>query len=383
MSLLYSYPLRWCHRDELISIFFVYLSHVPLQNLLERWKSFSLVRKIVSVLISFVAIIIALIILFIIYYSARGFGASMFGVGQGGNVPIPGMSLAVSESGSAFRYGSGINGAYAPSYSDSYSNKSVMYSTPAVATRKAEDFELTSYQASIESRNVESDCQSIQALKADEAIIFLSANTSKDACSFTFKTEKKSEQKALAAIKALDPKSLTESVRTIEDTLISYDRRKEILEHELTTIQKILDDAIVSYEALSKLAITTGSVTNLRQAIYDKVDIIERLTQKKLSIEQELRQIGDSTSSNKEEIQYTQFSVSVYKNTFVDKDALISSWKREIKQFINEINISAQSLSIGLITFIFMLVKYILYFLVVVVIVKYLKKIVVYIWNRE
>ena len=270
-------------------------------------------------------------------------------------------------------------------YSD-YDNRYSVRATPqmpTVATKKAEDFELTSYQAQVESRDVESDCQTIQNLKSDEAIIFTSANTSKDSCSFSFKTEKTKEQSAVSVIKALNPKSFTQNVATIEDRLISYDRRKEILEHELTVIQKILDDAITSYEALSKLAITTGSVTNLRQAIYDKVEIIERLTQKKLTIEQDLRQLGDSTSSSKEEIQYVQFSVSVYKNTFVDKEALASSWKYEIKQFINEMNKSLQTITIGLITFIFTLGTYILYLLIIVVVIKYLKRVLVYIWKKE
>ena len=357
-----------------ICIFSVYLQYMLLQNLLETWKSFSLVRKIALVVVSMVALLVGLIIISILS-SARG---SLLGVGQGGNVPIPGMSQKVGGYGVASLQSPDSYNAY-----ESYGGRGVMYSTPSVTTSKAEDFELTSYQVTIESRNIEEDCQSIQSLKADESIIFLSANTSKDSCSFSFKAEKQSAKKAIAVIKALDPKNFIENVRTIEDTLISYDKRKEILETELATIQKILDDALVSYEALSKLAITTGSVTNLRQAIYDKVDIIERLTQKKLSIEQELRQTGDAISSNKGEMQYEQFSVSIYKNTFVDKEALISSWKYEVKQFINEINASAQALTIGLIMFIFMLVKYILYFLVIVVIVKYLKKIVVYIWKKE
>jgi hypothetical protein len=365
---------------------FVYLQHMSLQTIIETWKSFSLPRKVISVVVSTVVLFIgALIIVFVVSYFMRGFGSSSFSINQKGTSlsvgSMPGMAPrmlnydGVSDSVQSSDYSYGTN--------NTYGNRSSVYATPAVTTRKAEDFELTSYQAQVESRDVESDCQTIQNLKSDEAIIFISANTAKDSCSFSFKTEKTKEQSAVSVIKALNPKSFTQNVATIEDRLTSYDRRKEILEHELTVLQKILDDAITSYEALSKLAITTGSVTNLRQAIYDKVDIIERLTQKKLTIEQELRQLGDSTSSSKEEIQYVQFSVSVYKNTFVDKEALASSWKYEIKQFISEMNKSLQTVTIGLVTFIFTLGTYILYLLIIVVIVKYLKRVLVYIWRKE
>ncbi len=343
----------------------------------ENWKSFSLVRKII---LCVVGVVIAVVVLLVISFIKASFGHSM-NLSQGGMVPS--MSLPASRQPS---YEGASSMAYSKVAYDSYGGtigSSPIVYDQAVATSDAELFEVTSYQATIESRTMEEDCLTVQNLKADDAIIFLSSNVGKTSCSFTFKAKKSSTQKALDAINGLDPKQLTENVHTIEDTLINYDRRKVILENKLKTIDSILTEAVASYQEVSRLAIQTGSVTNLRQAINDKVDIVERLTQKKLAIEQELSSISNSSSSDLDETNYAQFSVYIVKDTYIDKDGLVSSWKSEIKRLVREINNSIQAITIGFLSILFVIVKYILYLLVTVVLLKYLKKIIVMIWNKE
>ncbi len=342
----------------------------------ENWKSFSLSRKIV---ICIVGVVIAVVLLLVITFIKATFGYSM-GLTQGGMVPQ--MSMPVPRQPS---YGAVTNIASSKVAYDSYGGNDsspVMYEQASV-TEDAELYEVTSYQATIESRTMEEDCLTVQNLKADDAIIFLSSNVGKTSCSFNFKAKKSASQKALDAINGLDPKQLTENVHTIEDTLINYDRRKVILENKLKTIDSILTEAVASYQEVSRLAVQTGSVTNLRQAINDKVDIVERLTQKKLAIEQELSSISNSSSSDLEETNYAQFSVYIVKDAYIDKDSLVSSWKSEIKRLVREINNSIQAITIGFLSILFVIVKYILYLLVTVVLLKYLKKIIVMIWNKE
>ncbi len=343
----------------------------------ENWKSFSLVRKIVLCVVGVVA---AVVLLLVVAFIKASFGYS-FGSSQGGMIP----STTLTVSAPMMPVTGGVSSmSYGKVSFDTYrgdGSSPVMYEQ-ATPTADAELYEVTSYQATVESRTMEDDCKAIQALKSDDAIIFLSSSVGKTSCSFNFKAKKSASKKALDAINALNPKQLTENVNTIEDTLITYDRRKEILENKLKTIDSILTEAVASYQEVSRLAVQTGSVTNLRQAINDKVDIVERLTQKKLAIEQELASISNSNTSDLEQTNYSQFSVYITKDTFIDKDSLVSSWKSEIKRLVREINSSLQAITIGFLSVALTLITYILYLLVGVVILKYLKKGIVSIWNK-
>lgn len=348
-------------------------------NIMESWRSFSLLKK---VWIGILGVITAVVLLTIVAYLQMSFGYGR-GYSQGGMVP-PMMPSSVSSYAVIPSMSYGKVGTF-ESARDEYngSNVTIAYEGTTAVTSKAEDFERTSYQATIETRDVDRDCKIIQDLKADESIIFLSASKAKTSCSFSFKVKKSSVEKALAAVKSLDPKQLTESTNTIEDTLINYDRRKEILENKLQVVSSILIEAIASYEKVSRLAVDTGSVSNLRQAINDKVEIVERLTQKKLSIEQELASISHSSVTDKDETNYAQFSVYIYENAYIDKDEITSSWKSETKRLVREINYTLQGLTIGFLSMLFVVFKYILYLLVTVTVLKYLKRAIWYIWNKE
>ncbi len=348
-------------------------------TIVERWNAFSTGRKV------FVGILLVIVTigLIIVFSFVRALSNNLLGVGIGGSMPVPMMPNGGYGSANSAALSSNYYAKSASDYAYGGGGNTVAYEQPAVPTSKAELYEMTSYTANIESRKVEEDCKTIQSLKADDAIIFISANTGKTSCSFNFKTDKASTQKALNAIKSLDPKQLNESISTIEDTLISYDRQREILENKLKSIDSILSEAIVAYQQVSKLAVETGSVTNLRQAINDKIDIVERLTQNKLAIEQQLAAINYGSSSDKSETNYAQFSVSIYENKFIDKDELVSSWKSETKRLLREINDSLQSITLGLLKVLLIVFTYILYLLIAVVIIKYLKRALVYIWNKE
>ncbi len=347
-------------------------------NIVESWKSFSLLKKFG---LGFLGMVIFIVLFTVLAYLKMSFGYGRGYSGQAAMImPMSPNMVTMSGKSSSMAMPTLSYGSFESSARDNFT---ISYGGSAVPSEKAELFEMTSYSATIETGDVDQDCKVIENLKADDSIIFLSANKGKTSCSFSFKVKKSSAQKALDAIKSLDPEQFNESTHTVEDVLTNYDRRKEILEDKLTTVNAILADAVSSYEAVSKLAVQTGSVTNLRQAINDKIDIVERLTQKKLSIEQELASISNSSSSDRDETTYAQFSVSIYKSAYIDGEALANSWKNETKRLVNEMNYALQGVTIGFLMILMVAFKYILYFMVAVIIIKYLKKFIVSIWNKE
>lgn len=343
-------------------VYFLYMNFIEIQ---EKWATFSFGKKVVLG-------ITVIFLVMVVYTMYRTFLGSVLGIGQGGSVN----SMSVPP---IYNKG-GMVGYSADSYRES------SYYTPqapAVTNKaEAEKYELSSYNATIKTRHFEEDCASVQALKKDSSVIFLSVNSAKTYCTFSFKVEKAGLQKVLDILKGMDPDSLNENVETIAATLATYDRRKEILETQLTVVDATLKNAIASYEELSSLAVKSRDANSLATAINNKIDIIDRLSTKKLSIEEQLRSMSLSSSDSKAETGFAHFSVSVTKDTYIDGEAIATSWKYATQTLLNKINILLQELSLGFISVMLTLLKYMLYLLVFVALLKYVKRAVIWIWNR-
>ena len=67
---------------------------------------------------------------------------------------------------------------------------------------------------------------------------------------------------------------------------------------------------------------------------------------------------------------YTYFTVEVYENKFVDGEEIQNSWKFAVQQFVRESNRLVQELSIGLVAFLLAIVKFALYFVVILFVVR-------------
>ena len=338
-------------------------------TLYEKWNTFSFGKKVGFSMFLLFLLTITLLIFIVVLSTLRGtsFGVSSTQSLRAPGIPSYGYATDKSYNGSAYNSANYV----AP---QPYSASSI--------TKEAEKYELSSYNANIESGNIDEDCKKVQNLKADESIIFINANLAKTYCGYAFKVEKVSVQKVIDMLKSVDPKVLSENVQTIQQALTNYERRKEILENQLTSIDSTLKEAVKSYEELSALAVKSRDTQRLALAINNKIDIIDRLSTKKLTVEEELRLLTDASSDDKNDTQYAMFTISISKDTFIDKEAIVSSWKSQTKILLNDINSTLQDVTLGFFSILFSLLKYILYFLTLVILLKYIKRVVVWLWNK-
>lgn len=346
-------------------------------TLIEKWNSFSFGKKVMCV-------IGGIFLTAIVYVTLMTFSQTMLGVGQGES--FSGSSIPTLSMPSSYGYGTVNSNAQYSVASDSYGETRSYAPSPSYSgvsiKSEAEKYELSSYTASIKTRTIDEDCAKIQSLKSDTSVIFLYATTGKTYCNFSFKVEKAGVQKVLDTIQSMDPDALSENVRTIAQTLTNYERRKQTLENQVISIDKTLNDAIRSYEELSSLAVKSKDAQSLAIAINNKIDIIDRLVSKKLSIEEQLQAISNTSSDDMKETLFAHFSVSLTEDTYIDTEAILTSWKYETKKLLSQINNSLQDLTLGFFSVLLTLLKYTLYFLVLVAFLKYVKRAVLWIWNR-
>lgn len=290
---------------------------------------------------------------------------------------MPEMSAGYSVTDAGFGVGMGM-----PTFS--VRNATSIYPPrPGMSTgNTAEQYEVSDYSASIETTNLKSACEEIAGLKMKKEVIFESASESDTSCFYSFKVEHSSVALVLELLKGLDPRDLTESTYTIKEQLEDFTSETEILKKKLEAIEGTLTKALASYDEVARLATQTSDAEALASIINSKVMTIERLTQERININQQLEYLARAKTQAEDKLNYAFFSVSVYKNEYVDGKALGDSWKAAVQRFLYDANNAVQGITVLLVSLALFAVQYVLYFLLLVVIVKYGWKFAVAIWKK-
>lgn len=254
--------------------------------------------------------------------------------------------------------------------------------TPSPSGDTAEEYEVTQYSARIETRHLQDTCDTVLALKAREDVIFEQANTYERGCSFTFKVKHDSVEEVLALVEQLDPRELSENTYTIKRQVDDFTNEEEVLQKKSASIDATLSGALSAYDDITRLATQTQNADALAKIIDSRVQIIERLTQERININEQLDRLSRAKADQLDRLAYTYFNVNVYEDKFVDGRQLADSWKEAVKAFVNNLNGIVQSLTINLVLLILFIAQWLLYALIALLIAKYGWKVGKYLWFK-
>ncbi|MDP3899625.1 MAG: hypothetical protein Q8Q23_00935 [bacterium] len=246
----------------------------------------------------------------------------------------------------------------------------------------AEEFEVTEYNAYIETRHLDTTCAAITDLKTRADVIFENANEYDQGCGYNFKVKRESVAEVLTLIKNLDPKDLSENTFTIKKQIEDFTSETEILQKKLDSINETLENAISAYDDITELATQTRDAESLAKIIDSKIGIIERLTQSRINTGAQLERLERAKAEALDRLAYTYFHVNISENKFIDGEQLKDSWKMAVKQFVRDVNDIAQDLSINLATLLLLILQYVIYLGIILVIAKYGWRLAKYFWQK-
>lgn len=271
---------------------------------------------------------------------------------------------------------------------DAYSQKMVNPIMPPIYNgyvpgNDAGDFEVTDYSVTIETRNLTNDCQAIADILSRADVVYENSGEYEQGCNYTFKVEKESVDEVLALIQELNPKYLNENSYTIKKEVSGYTDEIEILETKLASLDKTLEEALASYEVVSKQATNAGDIASLTSIIDSKLNMIERLNSSKLDTISQLERLNKAKTESLERLTYTYFNINVYENKFVDGQQLKDSWKVAVQELGQDINTWFQELTLGLVALMLMIVKFAIYGLILLFVARPSFTFVKKVWNNK
>ncbi len=246
----------------------------------------------------------------------------------------------------------------------------------------AEDFEITEYNATIKTHDKDEACAEVGNLKSREYIIFENTNDYETGCSFSFKVEHAHAQEILTMIEAMDPDTLSANTYTIKRTVDDTTNELKILQQKLQSINETLESSLAAYDEISQIATSTRDAESLATIIDSKIRLIERLTQERINVSDQIQRMQRAMNDQLERLDYTYFYISVQEDKFVDGKRLQDSWKDAIQSFVHDTNAIFQGITIGMITFLLFVAQYVLYFFILLFIVKYGWKYAKQIWKQ-
>ena len=240
-----------------------------------------------------------------------------------------------------------------------------------VAGDEAEEYEVKTYNATIRTRRFEEACETVIALKIREDVIFETSDQSDENCYFRFKVKKEIEEEILEAIKDLKPRDLNENIQTIKGTLDFYDKQLEILEKKLVSVEETLGNAQRAYDEVTVLATRQLDVESLATIIDNKLRLIEKLTNERMNIKQQIDRYNQNKADQLDRLNYSFFNVNVFKDKIFDWKEIKESWKYELQALVQNFNEVIQGISVNLVTYIIRFVQVAIYFFISVFLLKF------------
>jgi uncharacterized phage infection (PIP) family protein YhgE len=216
-------------------------------------------------------------------------------------------------------------------------------------------------------------------------VIFDSSNQSEYGCNYEFRVEKEKTDEIVAKLKDLNPKDWSVYTSTVAQGIEDTSDRIATLKTRLTSLNDTLAQAESAYNKLVVLATKSGKVGDLANILNSKLTTIERLTNDKLSLEEQIKQYSGGNDDLMDETAYTHFSVSVQKITIVDWRQLGDEWRNALQATVRELSQIVSWILLGLPALILSLVWYGLVFGICIIALAFFAKVlwkaVLKIWN--
>jgi hypothetical protein len=217
----------------------------------------------------------------------------------------------------------------------------------------AESYEITDYSVSYRPHDKAKTCETVGALKSREEIVFEESRSDERSCYFRFRVKTASAEEVLAILQSFKPDDLSKNVYSIQKTVEGLTDELKIQEERLTQTESALKDAQSSYNELTILATRKNDVESLTKLIDLKLNTINRLSQERLQISQEIDRIKKNRADQLLRLEYVNFNVNVYEDRLADWKSISDSWKAAVQQFVRDLNELLQNLTVGLVTWIF------------------------------
>lgn len=232
-------------------------------------------------------------------------------------------------------------------------------------------YEARQYTATIKTGEYERVCSTIESWKPRADVMFEQVTRGETSASYRFKVTQQSAGALLAELQKLEPSDLTEQTEVVKKQLLLYTSELDVLQKREALLTETLDTVNSTYDELVALSKNANDVKTLANVIDDKLKYMQQLANQRIEVSRQIDAIAERKAELVDRIEYVTFYVTVQKYHILDTDGMKDSWVHALRVLAINANDTLQALTIGLLTFLLLLVKVVFFGLIVLVLVKY------------
>ena len=214
------------------------------------------------------------------------------------------------------------------------------------------NYEVKSYSVSIESANVEQDCNTLLS-SLDAAITKKDAiNISKHSCNFTIKVLKGHEQEFITQLQKFDVKDINSNITNIVKSYVNLSDKTDEAKKRLAEVDALLSDSKKNYDELWAMmktkTISAESIDSLNKIILNKSELVSRFTKERSDLIDQINTYSKQKQDYDEQIRYVDFYVTFSEKIILDWEAIKDRWYYDYKAFVENLNDTARDLTVNL-----------------------------------
>lgn len=322
-------------------------------------------------------IIMSIVVLLIIISSSRSSNYSTQGISE-----VPSMSTNRSAGTHSFS-----NSLKSTEYDNdgSYSDESYVDPlpeyNPTVYVPGLESYETTDYQITARTRQFEEGCSLLRTLKTDTRIYFKSLYVDQNVCSALFFSAPDKVDSILNQLKDIRGAEVSESTQSVTRTREVLQTETQIVTEQLSSVVHTLADAEIQYAVIAEFARANNEAAALTEAIRDKLQILESLTQQRIQLTAQLQQLQQQATDLNERIGMIAFTVNINRSFAFDPEETSREWETSWHTLKNTVTSVLIGFTTYLGVFILRALQFAFYALILIFIARYGWKVVHKIWQ--
>lgn len=313
------------------------------------WRNASFWKKTAAVAAVVLAIVVALFV-FSMFNSARSSGTSYYS----NSVPRGG---ATSEN---MEMGLGAASSF-------FDTSDVLQYTPDAVSYEEKEYEQRSYVASVRTMHQEKVCEDAYTFADHRNVMLQSSYTDRYGCRYEYMVTLGHIETFLEEIQALHPYSLVRFTDSGRKQVLQYTGERDILLQKQQILEQLLLETETAYGDVLAQARNSGDIATMNSAIDGKLQHLETLTQRRISLAQSLARLNRSLSETEERIAFVSVSLQVEGVQVVDGASVASKWIHAWSNLVDTVVLVLIGVTLGLVRWVFVLFQYALYFFVLAI----------------
>ena len=253
--------------------------------------------------------------------------------------------------------------------------------TPDGYTSGLEQFETTSYKVSARSRELDALCDVLTTLKGDNAIHFKSLNSSVNNCNARFFVEENRVAGVLAQFAAFDSVELNRNTESVTRHKEQIESQSSIVRQQLASVERTLTEAEIAYDEIVTFAREQRDAATLSEAIREKLQQVDYLTQRKISLTSQLENYAQQAADLNERLDVVEFYATFNRSNPIQIGKTERMWESAWEDLSEQFTKTAIGMTAFFGIFLLYVVQYGLYLLVLIVVARFGWKFVLKMWR--